>query len=181
MFDMKMLGENIRHIRKIKGITQEELAQKAGMSTMSIRRYENGERIITEETLDAIANALGTQTYIFFPEFEPDNEMFNWRWPFPPTDVILPFAKRAEKIDPFEVLATAKENKYTFSIEEREIVKSLAALNSDGQQEAAKRVAELTEIPRYRRQDAPQPSLAPSEGADTTLPPDTPEKPPEGE
>ena len=144
MFDMKMLGENIRHIRKIKSMTQEELAQKAGMSTMSIRRYENGERIITEETLNAIANALGTQTYIFFPEFEPDNEMFNWRWPVPPTDVILPFAKKAEKIDPFEALATAKENKYTFSIEEREIIKSLAALNSDGQQEAVKRVEELT-------------------------------------
>lgn len=35
----------------------------------------------------------------------------------------------------------------------KSISKSLDKLNADGQQEAVKRVEELTEIPRYRRQE----------------------------
>lgn len=57
-------------------------------------------------------------------------------------------------------------------------------LNFSGKQEAAKRVKELTEIPRYRRQDAPEPPPQPSEGKDTDAgenPLEGPEKPPEGE
>lgn len=44
-------------------------------------------------------------------------------------------------------------------------------LNFSGKQEAAKRVMELTEIPRYRAEPAPQSSPAPPEGTDTTLAP----------
>lgn len=66
MYDMKTLGENIRHIRKIRGLTQENLARKAGLSTMSIRRYENGERVLTEKVLVNIANALDvSSSYLF--------------------------------------------------------------------------------------------------------------------
>ena len=67
MVDMKLLGENIRHVRKIKGLTQEELAKKAGMSTMSIRRYENGERIIKLGALKRIAAALNTPIHNLIP------------------------------------------------------------------------------------------------------------------
>lgn len=57
--DMKNIGEQIRQHRKIKGLTQEELAKKSGLSTMSIRRYESGERIAPQSTLIKIAKALG--------------------------------------------------------------------------------------------------------------------------
>ena len=57
--DMKIVGENIRQHRKIKGLTQEELAKAASLSTMSIRRYESGERIAPQKALIAIAKALG--------------------------------------------------------------------------------------------------------------------------
>lgn len=53
----------MRQLRKIKGLTQEELAKKAGLSTMSIRRYESGQRIITAETLHRIADALGVHIF----------------------------------------------------------------------------------------------------------------------
>lgn len=45
-------------------------------------------------------------------------------------------------------------------------------LNFSGKREAAKRVKELTEIPRYRAETVPQPSLAPQEGTDTTPAPE---------
>lgn len=57
--DMKSIGEKIRQYRKIKGLTQEELAQKSDLSTMSIRRYESGDRIAPQKTLLKIAKALG--------------------------------------------------------------------------------------------------------------------------
>lgn len=57
--DLKNVGERIRQQRKIKDLTQEELAKKVNLSTMSIRRYEGGDRIIPENTLQRIASALG--------------------------------------------------------------------------------------------------------------------------
>lgn len=56
--DMKAIGEQIRQHRKIKGLTQEELAKESGLSTMSIRRYESGERIAPQDNLVKIAKAL---------------------------------------------------------------------------------------------------------------------------
>ena len=63
MFDMKMLGANIRKVRKFRGLTQEELARKAKLSTMSIRRYESGERMVTEKVMYQIARALDAEMY----------------------------------------------------------------------------------------------------------------------
>ena len=53
--DIKAIGEKIKQYRKLKGLTQEELAKKAKLSTMSVRRYENGDRIATEKVLANIA------------------------------------------------------------------------------------------------------------------------------
>lgn len=61
--DIKAIGEKIKQRRKIEGFTQEELAKKAGLSTMSIRRYESGERIAPKETLQTIAAALNTTPF----------------------------------------------------------------------------------------------------------------------
>lgn len=54
-------------------------------------------------------------------------------------------------------------------------------LNPLGQQKAVERVEELTEIPRYRRQEAPQPTLNSNEGKDATPPPEGSGGPQEGE
>lgn len=56
--DTQTIGKRVRQIRKMKGITQGQLASLTGLSTMSIRRYEGGERIITEDTLQRISEAL---------------------------------------------------------------------------------------------------------------------------
>lgn len=64
--DVKETGKYIRQYRKIAGLTQEELAQKVGISTMSIRRYESGERVATRELIKAIAAALGVDPYSLY-------------------------------------------------------------------------------------------------------------------
>ena len=53
----------MRKFRKTRGMTQEELAKNSNLSTMSIRRYESGERIVTDEALQRIANALEISIY----------------------------------------------------------------------------------------------------------------------
>ncbi len=57
--DMKIIGEQIRQHRKVRGLTQEELAKASDLSTMSIRRYESGDRIAPQVALTKIAKALG--------------------------------------------------------------------------------------------------------------------------
>lgn len=56
--DFDELRKRIRERRKFLGMTQEELADKVDISTMSIRRYESGERLPKHETVEKIAKAL---------------------------------------------------------------------------------------------------------------------------
>ena len=52
------VGENIRRIRKEKGLTQNQLGELCGLADSAIRRYENGGANPKFETLRKIANAL---------------------------------------------------------------------------------------------------------------------------
>lgn len=187
MFDMEMLGENIRHLRKVRGLTQEELAKKAGLSTMSIRRYENGERIVTEKAMARIAAALDVAIYDFFPEDEKiDKERFPW-WPLhPPRKLSDAEAHRMGFLQ--------------FNSDEDRVAFFYSRLNTDGRSiaskcfyqhldkdsiaEVADYVEKLSEIPQYQRTDAPQSPQAPTEGNNTfpqETPPEAPQEPPESE
>ena len=54
----KFLAKRVKELRKRKGLTQEELAENAGVSLRTIQRIENGETEPTGETLKRISNAL---------------------------------------------------------------------------------------------------------------------------
>ena len=57
---MKMsIGEQIRTIRKQKGLTQEQLAEKLGIPASTIRKYESGKVQPKTERLFDIASKLG--------------------------------------------------------------------------------------------------------------------------
>ena len=53
------LSKNIKKYRKEKELTQKELAEKIGVSTITIQNYENNRREPNVETLTDIATALG--------------------------------------------------------------------------------------------------------------------------
>lgn len=57
--ELESIGRNIRHYRLKKKLRQEDLAEKAGLSTNYIGALERGEKIPSVETLIAIINALG--------------------------------------------------------------------------------------------------------------------------
>ncbi|NFA91064.1 helix-turn-helix domain-containing protein [Clostridium botulinum] len=53
------IEDKIKKLRNDKKLTQKQLAIAAGISEISIRKYESGERFPKYETLGKIANALG--------------------------------------------------------------------------------------------------------------------------
>lgn len=56
----KLVGNNTARIRKEKGLTQEALAEKSGLSQQYISGLENGQRNPTIVTIFELASALGT-------------------------------------------------------------------------------------------------------------------------
>ena len=55
---MKSVGGKIKAARKDIGLTQDQLAQKSGVATITIRQYETGKRQPRFEQLQKIADAL---------------------------------------------------------------------------------------------------------------------------
>ena len=62
------IGQRIKQLRVMKGLTQEELAEKSGVSRGTISALENGiDRTTTSKTLVKLAQALDTTVdRIFF-------------------------------------------------------------------------------------------------------------------
>ncbi len=58
--DQKLLGQGIKRIRKLRGMTQAELARAAGLAEggNSVALIERGERGVSLDSLNAIANGL---------------------------------------------------------------------------------------------------------------------------
>jgi len=52
------IGNNIKHYRQQRGLTQEQLASKSGISKNGLWNYENNKRKPNIETLTDIAMAL---------------------------------------------------------------------------------------------------------------------------
>ncbi len=152
-------AKNLKQARKWAGMTQAELARKAGIATITVRQYEAGNRKPTTDNWFAIADAL----HLSIDELN-DAESLPMG-PFNPDD-----------IEDAKFLIGVKEGEFHTRMNT-----AFFNLNFSGKQEAVKRVEELTEIPRYRRQDAPQSPPAPQGGNDTAPPPDAPETAQEGE
>ena len=55
-------GENIRKIRKLRGLAQKELAVKLGVTSTTISRIESGKQKSTLDNLRKFANALYIST-----------------------------------------------------------------------------------------------------------------------
>ena len=160
----------IRKARKTAGITQEELARLVGINRATLSKYENGAIEPSISQLLNIASALNTSLQELLGLEYGEGAVFSVK--FSPE-----LLKALNFPDGVTTLATSNPELMQkivseFSRQSQEKIRlniAFDSLNSDGQYEAVKRVEELTEIPRYQRQDQ-------SEGTDTA-----PEKkPPEG-
>lgn len=63
-------GKKLREIRQEKGISQEDLAERAGLHRTYISSVERGERNVTLTTILKIAKAMGVEMAALLPKIE---------------------------------------------------------------------------------------------------------------
>lgn len=62
-----LIGLRIMALRKLAGLTQEQLSERAGLQRSHISKIEAGKYAVTFETIQAIAEALGMTVDIIDP------------------------------------------------------------------------------------------------------------------
>lgn len=72
--DVNKIGQCIASVRKRKGLSQSELAEKLGVSPQAISKWENGHNLPDIENLMRMAEALNVSYSIFLSESWPKDE-----------------------------------------------------------------------------------------------------------
>lgn len=62
--------DRISEFRKIRGMTQTELAKEIGVTTRSVQHYESGARLPRKETITRIAKVLGVSRNALYSDSE---------------------------------------------------------------------------------------------------------------
>jgi transcriptional regulator with XRE-family HTH domain len=75
---MSSIGDQIRFWRTARGITQQKLAERAGMHTVQISNLERGAANPQLDTLEKVAGALGARVVVTFAL--PDGKLEIERW-----------------------------------------------------------------------------------------------------
>lgn len=129
------IGENIRKLRKEKGLTQKQLGLRCGIDEANIRKYELGNAKPKLETIQKIADALKVDWRIFITEDYVEKRE-------KAIDVLL---SQSEAI---KIVGESFDDPYA-----ENMLLAYSLLNEKGKSEAFNRVEELTEIPRYTKPD----------------------------
>lgn len=179
--EIAQIGNQIRKIRNEKGLTQKEVSKLAGISYSTYSNYENNNREPNLSQLEKIANALGCEVSdIYEHDFRIKYELTPERLEKARLDAeareliekrksggnltneeqkkISDYGKRIK--EDMENLPKLKESIKNFANAidkwgENILIDRYRKLNDDGKKEAVKRIDELTEIPRYTKQDEP--------------------------
>ena len=127
------MGESIQQARKKAKLSQKELGARIGVSASMIGQWENNLRKPKPETLRKIARALDIQMWeITGNRFSMD---YNYGYLVGMEDER--FIRRAFN--------------YSYTNIEQNLIDLFAALNDEGQIKAVERLAELTEVPKYKK------------------------------
>ena len=62
IYDTLEIGRRIQKLRREKGLTQEQLAEKCELTTQAVSYFESGKRAMRPENLMKIASGLGVST-----------------------------------------------------------------------------------------------------------------------
>lgn len=118
-----LVRKRIREIRKQKGLTQKQLAEKLGITQAGVSAMETNSDNITTKTIANVADALGVHFVDLtfdLGDIEADGQLL-------------------------EIM--------NFRYEDLLILEKFKMLNADGQHEAIKRISELTQLPEYTKNE----------------------------
>lgn len=155
---MKVNGATIKKYRQELGLTQVDLAKELGITQGTLAQYETGRRKPKIETLKRIADGLCVpwtelcedvdEHSIATAGVEYSSKLF----------MAVAMLGKDEEIKPgadgMAQLFNVKRSNQTKLILEK-IEEMLNTLNKDGQEEALKRIKELTYIPEYQKAGEP--------------------------
>ncbi len=96
----KCFGENLKNLRKNKGLTQSELAESIGLETHNLNRIENGKSFPQVKTLINIINYFNILPYELFTN---KNDKI--------TSIVGLLNKNPEKLDDFSKILNALTSK----------------------------------------------------------------------
>lgn len=136
------IGERIKLLRKQKKISQKDLAQKLGITSNTLYRYEHGDISISLEMLVNIAKALevSTSELMYDSLSQAAQTAYNSNTNIQETAIETLEAITETGIDIPRDIRKAK------------LLSSFDLLNDEGQKTAVARVEELTEVPKYKKQ-----------------------------
>ena len=132
-----ILGQRIKFFREQLGLTQLQLAEKAGISSKAVGRYENGNRIPSVEIAQRIATAIGISVNeLLYPEAIKENP--------DALTVKVPMDIFSLDLDELQAKLDIRSDKLEI------IIKCFDRLNDAGQQELIDYVTALTRMPKYK-------------------------------
>lgn len=146
-------GDRIRDARKAAGLTQEQLAQKCGIATITIRQYESGKRQPRLAQFRDIAAATKTpiQKLLAMPDMLNENRI----WEI--DDLAEQDGKANEDLKEWfdEVEAIFSENEFFSHVDlyrrvQLFVLESLKGFSPEGLLRLADMVNELKKIPAYQ-------------------------------
>lgn len=137
------IGEKISNLRTERNLTQKQLSNMCGFSQSALNLWENGKRQPKLEHLQKISTALEVPIWILLGISKQD--------------ALLAYKSddyNRTNYETFELSEVIKKD-ILYETQFNKLKESYNLLNSSGQKEAIKRVSELTEIPRYTKQEKP--------------------------
>ncbi len=139
-----VVGQRIKIARKNQGLTQKELAERAGTATGTIQQYELGKRQPRADQLRAIASSLGV-TVDYLLDVKPARAV-------DPNETEAEREKRLGLPEGyFKRLATPEE-----TARRDRLLDSFMEMNATGQQKAVEQVSDLAKIPDYQKETSPK-------------------------
>ena len=172
------IGERIKKQRKLKKLSQEDLAKRIGLKHSAISKYENNQIILSVDQIYKIAAALDIEPHKLFFDKEVESIHDLSEEDFldaiqslqsegnssaaafieSQREAILAYRDWRQASDEFNSFLEIN-NKNTTE-REKSVMTAFRKLNEDGQTVAINRVEELTEIPRYQKKPKEKPQTA---------------------
>ena len=174
------IGKQIKAMRKIRGLTQKELAEKCSMADSAVRKYESGKIVPKIEMLKRIADALEMPVGAFLPSMGlgestgsrikiarerqgvTQAELAEKMGVTPQTisqyerNIINPKPETIKKFaDALGVdarwLEVGEYEDNSLSGEEQQLLRYFRIMSPEGQRVALERMDELSQHPRYKK------------------------------
>lgn len=74
MNERQRMGERIRVMRLSRGLTQDELAEQCGVTRSAISFWEHGQRDISWDTVNSLADAFNVRPSAIYEDEDPDED-----------------------------------------------------------------------------------------------------------